>query len=174
MLKYLYYQYKKYINYRFYIKKTAILFLLLLNNTSINNIIKHYQLHINNIIVDTNHIYIYCSLFILFKADTFLIKVYSQFVIVIKAIIIVNISLDYCNHANNSFYCYKFCYNLIVEKKISNFRSANYINILLCQKYSNIFNDQTFVKKVFIAYTHFVISIIKLKPSKNGSTILYY
>lgn len=39
-----------------------------------------------------------------------------------------------------------------------------------CQKYSDIFSNLTPVKEAFIAYTHLIISVIKLRPSKTGST----
>lgn len=93
---------------------------------------------------------------------------------VIKATIIANDHLDYCECTANGFYSCKFCYNVIVEKMIPKFGSANYINVLLCPKYPDIFSNLTSVEKTFIASANFVMSVIKLRPNEKGLTSLYY
>lgn len=125
-------------------------------------------------ITDINNICIHCRLFILFKAGILLTKIYPDFVLAIKTIIIVNNDLEYYRYTDNSSYFCKSYYNIIVEKKLPKFRSANYINVLPYQKYLDIFNDLILIKKVFIACTHFVMSIINLRPSKICSTTVYY
>lgn len=92
----------------------------------------------------------------------------------IKAVVIVNDDFNYCRHTKSDFYFCKYYYNMIVKKKISKFRFTNYINILPYQKYPNALSDFTLVKKTFIAYTHFAMFIIKLRPGKTDSTTLYY
>ena len=52
---------------------------------------------------------------------------------------------------------------MIIEKKILKFVSINYINVSLCEKYSDILSDLTPIEEAFIAYAHLVISIIKLR-----------
>lgn len=83
-------------------------------------------------IANINDIYTYCRLFIPFKTDILLTKVYSEFVLTIKAAVIVDNDLDYCRYIDNSFYFYNTYYGIIVEKQISKFGSANYINVLPC------------------------------------------
>lgn len=56
---------------------------------------KQIPLYINNIIINTNNIYIYYGLFILFRADILLLKVHLNFVSAIKATIIANNNLDF-------------------------------------------------------------------------------
>ena len=63
---------------------------------------------------------------------------------------------------------------MIIEKKISKFRSANCINVSGCQKYPDILINLTLVKKAFIACAYPVMSIIKLKLSGSGFFTLYY
>lgn len=82
-------------------------------------------------IMDTNNICAYYGLFILFEASTLLIKVYSNFILAIKATIIVNNNLDYFEHIINIFHFYKSDYSMIIKKKITKFRFANCLNILL-------------------------------------------
>lgn len=125
-------------------------------------------------ITDINNVCICYNLFILFRANTLLIKVYSKFVSTIKATVIVDNNSNYCRHTDNSSHFCKSCYSITVKKKIPKFGSAKYINVLPCQKYSDIFNDLTSVKKAFITCTHLVMSVIKLKPSGFRSTVLYY
>lgn len=95
---------------------------------------KLFQSYINYVIVGINNVYAYYDLFILFRVNILLIKIYPDFVIAIKAVIIVNDNLDYCGRIDNSSHFYKFCYDIIVEKMIPKFESINYINILLCPK----------------------------------------
>lgn len=87
-------------------KKATTLFLFLITDTSTSNAMKQFQLHINNIIVDINNVYIYFNLFILFEMSILLTKVHSGFVQVIKAAIIANNNPNYYKRTNNSFY---FC-----------------------------------------------------------------
>ncbi len=51
----------------------------------IYNTIKWFLLHINNMIVDTNNVCACYNLFILFETDILLTKIYSKFVLNIKA-----------------------------------------------------------------------------------------
>lgn len=150
-------------------KKVAIaLFPSLLNDTFTHNVIKQFQLYINNVIANINDVCAYCGLFIPLGASILPTKVYLDFVLAIKAIIIGDDNLNYCRHINNGFHSCKFYYGMIVKKKISKFRFANCINILSCQKYPNIFNNSTPVKEVFIVFAHPVMSVRKLKPSKTS------
>lgn len=86
----------------------------------------------------------------------------------------VDNNLDYCGYTDNSFHFSNTYYSIIVKKPIPKFESANCINILLYEKYFNIFSNLTFIKEVFITYTYLIISIIKLKLSKTGSTASYH
>lgn len=65
-------------------KKAATLFPPLLPDISNHNAMKQFQSYINNMIIDTNDIYAYYSLFIPFGTDTLLTKVYLKFVLAIK------------------------------------------------------------------------------------------
>lgn len=125
-------------------------------------------------IIDTNNICIYYSLFILFVVDIFLIEIYLKFVLAIKTIFIINNNLDYCKHINNSSYFCKSYYSIIDEKNILKFGFIHYINVLSYQKYFNIFNNLTFVKKAFISYVYPIISIINIKSYETSLTALYY
>ncbi len=155
-------------------KKAAALFPFLLTNTSTHNVVKQFQSYINNVIADINDICACCGLFILFVTGTLLIKANPEFVLAIKAAVIVDDDLDNCGRTdNNSHFC-NTCYGIIVEKQIPKFGSANCINVLPYQKYPDVFSDLTFVKKLFIACAHPVMSVIKLRPSKTGSTTSYH
>lgn len=57
-------------------KKVAALFPPFFIDMSTSNSVKWFQLYINNMIVNTNDVYTYCSLFILFETGTLLTKVY--------------------------------------------------------------------------------------------------
>lgn len=63
---------------------------------------------------------------------------------------------------------------MIIEKKISKFRSAYYIDILSYQKYPNIFSNLIFIKKIIIACTYLVMSIINLRLNEISSIALYH
>lgn len=80
-------------------------------------------------IVDINDIYAYYGLFILFRAGILLTRIYSDFILAIKATIIANDNLDYYKYTNNDSDFCKFYYSIIIEKKITKFRFANFINI---------------------------------------------
>lgn len=110
----------------------------------------------------------------MFKASIILTRVYLDFEFAIEAAIIITNDFNYCRYINASSHFCKSSYTIIVEKKISEFGSANYINILPCQKYLNIFNDLTAIKQTIIAYAHSIISIIKLRLSTSGFFTLYY
>lgn len=155
-------------------KKATILFPLLLINISIGDIIKQFELYINTVIINTNNIYIYFSLFILFKAGTILIKIYPNFIFVIKTTIIIKDNLDYYKRINiDSHFC-KFYYTIVIEKKILKFRFTNYINIQPYLKYSNVFKDLITIKKAIITYTYFIMSMIKLRLKSFSLFTLYY
>lgn len=98
-------------------KKAAILFPLLLTDTSTYNAIKQFQLDINNVIIDTNDVCACCSLFTLAATGTLLTRVYSEFVSAIEAGIIVNDYFDNCGHIDTNPHFYNFFYGMIVEKK---------------------------------------------------------
>lgn len=72
-------------------------------------------------IADRNNICICCNLFIIFVASSLLIKVYPDFVLTIKATMIINNYFDYCRYTNNGSH---FC------KKISTIILANQYTIL--------------------------------------------
>lgn len=141
-------------------EKTVISFPPLLTDMSTCNAIKQFQLHINHVIAYINNVCAYCSLFIPFGTGTLLTKIHPEFVSTIKATIIINDHLDYCGYTDNSFYFYNFWYSMRVTKKILKCRSANCINVLACQKYSDVFNDLTPIKKVFIPWVYPVMSVI--------------
>lgn len=103
-----------------------------------------------------------------------LTKIYSEFISVIEVAIIVKNNLDYCKHIDHNFHFCKSYYSMIVQKKIPKFRFTNYINILFCQKYSDILNNLILIKKIFITCAHLVILIIKLRLSGFSFSILYY
>lgn len=103
-----------------------------------------------------------------------LTKVHLEFVSAIKAAAIVDDNHDCCKRTNNSFHVCNTCYSMIVEKSIPKFGSANCINVLPCQKYSDVFSDLTPIKKTFIACIYSVIFVIKLRPSITDSTTSYY
>lgn len=77
-------------------------------------------MHINNVIANTNNVYVYYNLLIFFVADILLTKIYLKFLLAIKTAIIVNNNLDYYRYINNSSYFCKFCYDIIVKKKYQN------------------------------------------------------
>ena len=131
-------------------------------------------MHINTVIVDTSDVYAYCGLFIPFGASTLLTKIHLEFVSAIKAAVIVEDNLGYCRQTDNSSYFCKSCYDMIVKKKIPKFRSANCINISVCQKYPDILIDLIFIKEAFIACIYLVILIIKLRLSGFGSFAFYH
>lgn len=101
-------------------------------------------------------------------------KIYPKFVFTIKIVIIVkDNNYDY-KHTDNRFYFCKSYYYIIIDKKIPKFRFANCINILPYQKYFDIFNNLTSVKKAFIICAYLFILIIKLRPSSFSFSTLYY
>lgn len=77
---------------------------------------KQFQLHINNVIADTNDVYACYSLFIPFGIGILLTKIHLEFVSAMEAAIIVDDDLDYCGHNDNSSHFYNTCYSMIVEK----------------------------------------------------------
>lgn len=125
-------------------------------------------------IADINNIYIYYSLFIPFKINTLLPKIYLNFISLIKITIIVNDNFDYYKYTNNSSKFCKSYYSMIVEKIPLKFESANYINILLYQKYFDVFSDLIPIKKTFITCAYLSKFVIKLRASKTDLTALYY
>ena len=72
------------------------------------------------IIADTNNIYACYSLFILFKTNTILTKIYPNFVFAIKIAIIVKDNLEYYGFINTGSHFYQFCYTIAIEKKNQN------------------------------------------------------
>lgn len=122
-------------------------------------------------IVNINNVCSYCNLFILSRTSTLYPKVYSDFVFLMEAAVIANHYHDYCRHTDNGSHFCKSYYYIFIEKKITKFRSVNYINVLPCQKYPNILNDLTCVKKYLLFA---VILIIKLISNKTGLTVSYY
>ncbi len=110
----------------------------------------------------------------MFGTGTLLTKVHLEFVLAIEAVIIVNNDLNCCGHIDNSSHFCNTYYGMIVKKQIPKFGFANYINVLPYQKYFDVLNDLTLVKETFIARAHPIMSIIKLKPSRTGSTTSYY
>lgn len=110
----------------------------------------------------------------MFGTSTLLTKVHLEFILAIEAAIIVNDYLDYCGHINNSSHFCNIYYSMIVEKKISKFGFANYINVLPYQKYLDVFNDLTLIKEIFITCAYLIISIIKLKSSRTDLTTCYH
>lgn len=124
-------------------------------------------------IADTNDVCICCDLYILFEANMLLTRVYLKFISTIKTAVIVKDNLNYYKYTDNSSYFYKSCYSIIFETKIPKFGSTNYINVSSYQKYSNVFSNLTFVKKVFITCAYPVMSIIQLRPNSFGISVLY-
>lgn len=59
-------------------------------------------------------------------------------------------------------------------KIISKFGSANSIKIVLYHNYVEVFGGLTIIKKILIACTYLIISIIKLSFCKTGSSTFYY
>lgn len=155
-------------------KKAATLFLPLLTDTSIRNAVKQFQSHIKNVIADTNDVYACCSLFMSLETSTLLTKVYPEFVSAIEAAIIVNDNFNCCGRTDYSSHFCNTYYDMIIGEQIPKFRSANCINVLLCQKYPDILSDLTHVKEAFITCTHPIKSVIKLRPSGTGSTASYH
>ncbi len=151
-------------------KKIAASFPPLLTDTSTCNAMKQFQSHTNNVIADTNDVCTCCGLFIPFGTGTLMTKVHPEFILAIKVAVIVDNDFDYCGRIDNSSYFYNTCYGMIVEKQKPKFGSGNCINVLSYQKYPNVLSDLTPVKKAFITCTHPVMSIIKLRPSRTGST----
>lgn len=107
--------------------------------------------------INTNNVYIRYGLFILFKVDILFIKIHVKFVSAKKVIITVKNNLDCCGYINNSFHFCKSYYGIIIDRKISKFRFANFINIWFCEKYPNVFSNLTFVKKKFIVCIYLII-----------------
>lgn len=52
--------------------------------------------------IDTNNVYIYCSLFIPFSTGILLTKIYLEVILAKKAAVIVNDCLNYCRHNDNN------------------------------------------------------------------------
>lgn len=125
-------------------------------------------------IADTNNIYACCDLFILFGADIILTKIHFDFISAIEAAIIVKNNLDCCRYIDIGSYFCKFCYVIVIEKKISKFGSANCINVSSYQKYSNVFNNLIAIEKAIIAYTYPIMLIIKLRSGDFSFFVLYY
>lgn len=78
-----------------------------------------------------NNVCAYCNLFIPFETDILLTKVYLEFVLAIEAAVIVNNDPDCYERTDNNFHFCNICYDIIVEKQIPKFESANCINVLL-------------------------------------------
>ena len=124
-------------------------------------------------IANTNDVYICCDLFIPFGIGILLTKGHPKFVLAIKAAVIVHDDLDYCGRIDNSSHFCNTYYAMIVGRHSPKFGSANCIIVLPCQKYPYVLSDLTPVKEVFIACTYSVMSVIKLKPIRTGSTAFY-
>lgn len=52
--------------------------------------------------IDTNNVYIYCSLFILFDTSILLTKIYLEVILAKKTAVIVNNCLNYCRYNDNN------------------------------------------------------------------------
>ena len=147
---------------------------MLLIDTSTHNAIKQFQLYIDIVIANSDNVYTCYDLFILFKTDTILTKIYPDFISAIKTAIIDKDNLKYCRHINAGSHFCNSCFIIVVEKKIIKFGFANYINVFPCQKYSNIFNNLTAIEKLIIAHTPPIMSIIKLRASGSSPFASYY
>lgn len=155
-------------------KEAATSFSPLLIDTSTHDAIRQFQSHIDNVIASTNDICACCDLFILFGAYTMLTRIHPDFISTIKTAVIVQDHLDYFKHVDAGFHFRKSCYKMVIEKKITKFRSANCINVSRYQKYPNIFNDLTAVEEAVSACTHPIMFIIKLRYSGSGFPTLYH
>lgn len=113
-------------------KEVATLFLLLLIDIFTCNAIKQFKLHINIVIVNTNNISTCYGFFIPFRVGIMLTRIYCNVRSAIKTIVIVKDDFDYCRYIDVRSHFYKFYYAMIVEKKISKFKSINYINVSPC------------------------------------------
>lgn len=102
-----------------------------------------------------------------------LIKKYLKLISTIKIVVILKNNFNYYGNTTNNFYFCKVCYFIIIQKKISKFEFFNYIYILIHQKYLKIFNNLTFIKKLFIDLIYLIISIIKLKINNFNFFTLY-
>ena len=155
-------------------KEAAASFLPLLTDTSTWNAITQFESHIKTVIADTYDVCACYGLFIVFRTGFLLTRVHPEFISAIKAGVIVKDDFDYCKCTDKGFQFCRSCYGMIIEKKIAKFGSANYINVSLCQKYSNILSDLTCVKEAFIASAYLIMSIINLRLGGSGSSTLYY
>lgn len=89
-------------------------------------------MHINTVIADTNDVYAYYGLLVVFGTGFLPTRVYPDFVSVIEENVIVEDNLDYCGYTDNGFQFCKSCYGMIIERKIPKYWSANCINVSPC------------------------------------------
>lgn len=125
-------------------------------------------------IIDIYDLYVCCDSYILFLTVILLIRIYPEFISFIKIAIIVEENLVYYGPVNNIFHFCKSYYGITVERKISKFRSANYINISLSEKYFDILSDSTFHQNIFISCIHLIVSIIMLRFYSTFSFASYH
>lgn len=97
-------------------KKATILFPSLFTDTSIHNVVKQFQLHINIMIVDKNNVCVCYNWFILFRTCILLTKVHPEFVLAIQVAVIVDDDLDCYRYINNSSHFSNSCYGMTVQK----------------------------------------------------------
>lgn len=103
-----------------------------------------------------------------------LTRIHPDFVSVIEAAVIVEDDLDCCGRVDAGSHFCKFCYGMVVEKKIPKFGSINCIYVSHYQKYPDILNNMTAVEEAVIARAHPIMSIIKLRPSSSGFLTSYH
>lgn len=72
----------------------------------------------------------YCGLFIISKTGIKLNKIYPDFISAIEVTLIGYDTLEYCRYIDNNSHFYNFCNGIILDIKISKFRSTNCINVL--------------------------------------------
>lgn len=131
-------------------KKATTSFPPLFTDTSTCNAVKKFPLYMNNVIVHSNDVYIYYGLFIPFGTGTLLTKVYPKYLSAIKATVIIDDDFKFCGYTDNSFHFCNTYYYMNIEKQISKFKSANCINVLLCQKYLGILGDLSPIKELLL------------------------
>lgn len=103
-----------------------------------------------------------------------LTKIHPNLLSAIEASIIARNNFNYCRRIDTGSHFCKSYYAMVVEKKITKFGFANYINVLPYQKYFNVLNNLTAIKKAIITCINLIILVINLRSNSFGLFVLYH
>ena len=128
---------------------------------------RRFQVDIDNVVKHMNHVCCCCSCFV----DSFQLEIFLDSDAVILSTFKTNIicysSLDICGCCFETFNFGHEYWTHVSGGQEPKFGIYNKISQLCCQHYADLLEGLTSTKKVVIARTHLVVSILKLRPNNR-------